>query len=104
MIAAQATIRRLQLWSSLLAIVVLLLHLALESARLAGNYAGMFDPALQALVLGTSGARTHAVQVIGLAAIALGTMGAGKGLSRGRWGGRSRCRGGFPDDRTHQHT
>jgi putative copper resistance protein D len=73
------TIRRLQLWSSLLAIVVLLLHLALEPARLAGNYAGILDPALQALVLGTSGARTHAVQVIGLAAIAFGTMGAAKG-------------------------
>jgi copper resistance protein D len=68
------TVRRLQLWSSLLAIVVLLLHLALEPARLAGNYAGMLDPALQALVLGTSGARTHALQVIGLAAIAFGTV------------------------------
>ena len=55
------------------------LHLALESARLAGNYAGLFDPALQSLVLTTSGARTHAAQIIGLAAIAFGTMGASRG-------------------------
>jgi copper resistance protein D len=76
------TIRRLQLWSSLLAIVVLLLHLALESARLAGNYAGMFDSSLQSVVLGSSGAMTCAVQVIGLAAIALGAVRAGRAY---RW-------------------
>jgi putative copper resistance protein D len=69
-----ATVRKLQLWPSLLGIVVLLLHLALEPARLAGNYAGMLDPTLQGLVLGASGARTHAMQVIGLAAIAIGTV------------------------------
>src|SRR6186997_42656 len=68
------TIRGMQLWSSLLAIAMLLLHLELEPARLAGNYAGMLDPALQALVMSTSGARAHAIQVIGLAAIALGTV------------------------------
>jgi len=70
------TISRLQLWCAVAAAVVMALHLALESARLAGNYAGMFDPALQSLVLTTSGARAHAAQIIGLAAIAFGAMGA----------------------------
>jgi putative copper resistance protein D len=73
------TMRRLQLWSSLLAIVALLLHLELEPARLAGGYAGMLDPALQSMVMATSSARTHAMQVIGLAAIALGSLGAARG-------------------------
>jgi putative copper resistance protein D len=73
------TIHRLQLWCAVAAAVAVALHLALEPARLAGDYAGMFDPALWALVLTTSGARTHAVQIIGLAAIALAAMSAAKG-------------------------
>lgn len=69
---------RLQLWSAVAGIAVLLLHLALEAGRLAGDYSGMIDPAMQGLVLGTSGARAGAVQVIGLAAIALGALRQGR--------------------------
>jgi len=72
------TIRRLQLWSAVAAVAVLLVHQALEAARLAGDFAGMADPALQELVLSTSGARAHAVQVIGLMAVALGAWGEAK--------------------------
>jgi putative copper resistance protein D len=73
-----AKIRGLQLWCAVAALAVLLLHLALEAARLSGNYSGTFDSALQGLVLGTSGARACAMQVIGLAAIALGVFRQGR--------------------------
>jgi copper resistance protein D len=55
-----------------------LLHLALEAARLSGSYSGMFDTAMWGLVLGSSGAKACAVQVVGLAAIALGALRRGK--------------------------
>lgn len=73
---------RLQLWSAVMAVAVLSLHLALEAARLAGDYSGMIDPAMQNLVLGTSGFRAGAVQVIGLTAIALGALRPGRAY---RW-------------------
>jgi hypothetical protein len=48
------------------------LHLALESARLAGTYAGMIDPALQGFVLRSEVGTQHALQLLGLLGVALG--------------------------------
>lgn len=78
---SKPAIQRVQLWSAVAAVAVLVLHLALEAARLAGDYAGIVDPTLQAMVLSTGNALAHAVQVIGLAAIALGALRRGAGQS-----------------------
>ena len=63
-------IRRLGMWSAVITLPLLLGQYLLEPARMAGEMTGVFDPALQRLVMTSRVAVTFAARVVGLACIA----------------------------------
>jgi putative copper export protein len=69
---SQATIRKLGVWSAVIAAALLACHQALESARMAGGLTGVFDPHLQSLAWNGSGGNAAVLQILGLAVIAFG--------------------------------
>lgn len=62
-------IRRLGIWSVVVALTLLLAQYALEPARMADDMMGVFDPSLQRLVMRSPVAVTLAARVVGLAII-----------------------------------
>lgn len=69
-------IRKLGLWSAVIALPLLIAQYVLEAARMADDMTGVFDPSLQHLVLTSSVAVTLAVRAVGLAVIAAALVGA----------------------------
>jgi putative copper export protein len=65
-------IRRLGFHSSVAALLLLAAHRGLEGARMADDYAGLLDPALQRLAWNGSGGNAALLQMIGLALLAVG--------------------------------
>ncbi len=65
-------IRRLGWCSALAGLLLLVAHRALEGARMADDYAGLLDPALQQLAWSGSGGAAAVLQLIGLSLVALG--------------------------------
>lgn len=64
--------RRYGLLSAAAALVFVLAHYALEAARMSGDFAGVTDADMQALVLHSSTSTALALRVIGLTLIAIG--------------------------------
>jgi putative copper export protein len=69
---SQAPTRRLGLWAALIGAVLLACHQALDAARMADGFAGLFDERLQSLAWHGSSANAALLQILGLAVIALG--------------------------------
>ena len=72
LIHAGAGIRRLGLAAASGGILLLLTHQAFEAARMADDFAGLFDTDMQRLALSSTGGAEHLMQVLGLLLIALG--------------------------------
>lgn len=70
LVTASEPIRRLGFISAIAGILLVMMHLALEAARMAGALSGMFDLSLQMLVLDSPTAVAAALRVLGLAGIA----------------------------------
>ena len=64
--------RRLALIAAAGGFVMVMTHQLLEAARMADDYSGMLDADLQHRALASSGGAAHALQLVGLALIALG--------------------------------
>ena len=69
---ACARVCRLDAFVALCGIALVLLQPPLEAARMAGELAGMHDPVLLRLALRSSHGEAHALQLAGLALVALG--------------------------------
>lgn len=67
---ASEPIRRIGFASAIVGIVLVIVHLSLEAARMAGALSGVFDASLQMLVLDSSTSIAAVLRVAGLAAIA----------------------------------
>ena len=65
-------IRRLGLYAALAGVLLLAAHRGLEGARMADDFAGLLDPALQRLAWNGSGGNAALLQIIGLSLIAVG--------------------------------
>ncbi|MFI4869695.1 MAG: copper resistance D family protein [Steroidobacterales bacterium] len=65
-------IRRLGWYSALAGLLLLAAHRGLEGARMADDYAGLLDPALQRLAWSGSGGNAAVLQIIALSLVALG--------------------------------
>lgn len=76
---SEAPIRRLARIAAAAGIVLVLSHLALEPARLAGDFDGFGDPALRQLAWRSESGASQLLQVLGLLGI-LVTLNAGAGL------------------------
>ena len=72
LIHAGAGIRRLGLAAASGGILLLLTHQAFDAARMADDFAGLFDFDLQRLALFSTGGAAHLMQALGLALVALG--------------------------------
>ena len=72
LIHAGAGIRRLGLAAASGGILLLLTHQAFEAARMADDFAGLFDTDMQRLALSSTGGAAHLIQVLGLLLVALG--------------------------------
>jgi len=57
--------------AALVALVAAVLHYVLTPARMAGDFGGTFDPALEALLLNSNSGTAHIVRVVGLAILLL---------------------------------
>lgn len=73
--AASGEIRRLGARSAAVALPLLAAQLALEAARMAGEYAGVLDWSLQRMVLGSAAGAVSGVRVLGAVLIASGLSG-----------------------------
>lgn len=67
-----ATLHRVGVASALIALVCVLIHYALEAARMSGELSGVMDSSLQNLVLHSSASTAMALRVAGLVLIAAG--------------------------------
>jgi putative copper export protein len=66
---AAAPIRRVGIVSAALGAVLILAHLALDAARLSGDFAGLWDPDLQQLAWTSRSGISQLVQALGLVAV-----------------------------------
>jgi putative copper export protein len=64
--AAQAGVRRLGLIAAAAGVVLVLAHLSLDPARMAGDFAGVWDPDLQQLAWHSSSGLSQVTQIVGL--------------------------------------
>jgi copper resistance protein D len=67
--ATEPALRRIGIFSALLAAIVLVAQYALEAARMSGELGGALDPALQGVVLRSAGSVTLCWRVLGLSLI-----------------------------------
>jgi putative copper resistance protein D len=67
-----AAIRRYGVFSAVAALILVLAHYALEAGRMSGDFTGVTDPGLQALVMQSSSSTACAMRVIALVLIAIG--------------------------------
>ena len=67
--ATEPALRRIGIFSALLAVIVLVAQYALEAARMSGELGGALDPALQGVVLRSAGSVTLCWRVLGLSLI-----------------------------------
>jgi len=67
--ATEPALRRIGIFSALLAAIVLVAQYALEAARMTGELGGALDPALQGVVLRSAGSVTLCWRVLGLSLI-----------------------------------
>ena len=67
--ATEPALRRIGIFSALLAVIVLVAQYALEAARMSGELGGALDPALQGVVLRSAGSVTLSWRVLGLSLI-----------------------------------
>ncbi|HXI68201.1 MAG TPA: CopD family protein, partial [Steroidobacteraceae bacterium] len=67
--APEPALRRIGIFSALLAAIVLVAQYALEAARMSGELGGALDPALQGVVLRSAGSVTLSWRVLGLSLI-----------------------------------
>ena len=67
--ATEPALRRIGIFSALLAATVLVAQYALEAARMSGELGGALDPALQGVVLRSAGSVTLCWRVLGLSLI-----------------------------------
>jgi copper resistance protein D len=72
--ASRLTIRRVGLLAAVAAVVFLFAHNALEPARLAGEFAGMWDPALQKLLEHSSAHAAFVARAAGVGLVLLGLI------------------------------
>jgi putative copper export protein len=64
--AAQAGVRRLGLLCAAAGVILVLAHLSLDPARMAGDFGGVWDPGLQQLAWHSSPGLSQVTQIIGL--------------------------------------
>jgi putative copper export protein len=69
--ASSDWLRRLGCYSAVAAALLILVHLGLEPARMADDYAGIWNPDLLWLAATTANALSHGLQVLGLLIVAL---------------------------------
>src|SRR5580700_6939029 len=67
-------IRRLGVWSALAGLMLLGLHQALDGARMADSFSGLFDARMQSLAWNGSSGNAALLEMIGLGVIAFGLM------------------------------
>jgi len=72
--ATAPAIRRLALASALAGEIALAVHRALDAARMAGDYSGLADPALQGIAWTTSSAAACGMQALGLLLVAASAL------------------------------
>ena len=72
LVHASSGIRRLGLMAALGGIVLLLAQQALDAARMADDFAGLFDVDMQRLALFSTSGAAHLLLALGLALVALG--------------------------------
>ena len=75
--ATEPALRRIGIFSALLAAIVLVAQYALEAARMTGELGGALDPALQGVVLRSAGSVTLSWRVLGLSLIVAALRGRG---------------------------
>jgi putative copper export protein len=75
--------RRVALGSAALGVILILAHLALDAARLSGDFAGLGDEDLQRLAWTSRSGISQLVQVLGLLAVLVGLWQPGR--NRARW-------------------
>jgi putative copper export protein len=75
--ATRAAIRRLAGTAAVAGLVVITAHLALEAARMTGDFSGLTDLALQRVAWTTSNSAAHALQALGLLLVAASMLGRG---------------------------
>src|SRR5688572_27703443 len=74
-------VRRLGVWTALVALLFTSGHYALEAARMAGELSGALDPSLQQIALTSAGGAAFGLRVLGLAIIALSLSASGSAAS-----------------------
>jgi putative copper export protein len=72
--AAGPSLRRLGILSALLAAILLITQYLLEAARMSGELAGILDPTLQRLLIGSTASVALSWQLLGLLLIAVSLM------------------------------
>jgi len=84
LMATRTAIRRLAGMAAVAGLVVVAAHLVLEATRMAGDFSGLTDLALQRLAWTTPNARAHAMQALGLLLVAVSAAGRNDvGMQRG---------------------
>lgn len=78
LVQAASGIRRLGVWSAAVALPLLLGQLVLEAARMAGEFAGVFDWSLERLVFTSAAAAAFYARACGLLLIGAGLSGSGR--------------------------
>ncbi len=72
-----SAVRRLGVWSAILAFVFVSAHYALEAARVGGDLSGVLDSSLQQIVLTSASGAAFGFRVLGLATIAIALCASG---------------------------
>ena len=75
LLRASGGIRRLGMWSAAVALPLLTAQFALEAARMAGDFAGVYDLSLQRIALGSPAAAAFGARVLGLIVIVRASLG-----------------------------
>jgi putative copper export protein len=72
--AAESDIRRLGVWSAAVALPLLLSQLILEAARMAGDFDGIFDWALQRMAFTSAAGAAFFIRAVGVVLILAATL------------------------------